>query len=138
MWYILVSFCSFLIADSEFIKISYLCTSKKVTKQILSKSYHLKIAKTKNTIILVRKLKIEQFKVFDYGLSYFYIKSLNTGLHSNFDLCAPYTTIELSGFKKDIVFNSLGYLRHTNDAKVPFERTQFGLARLSVLLPKFM
>ena len=44
----------------------------------------------------------------------------------------------LSGFKKDIVFNNLGYLRHTTDVKVPFERTKFGLARLSVFLPKFI
>ena len=44
----------------------------------------------------------------------------------------------LSGFKKDIVFNNLGYLRHTSDVKVPFERTKFGLARLSVFLPKFI
>ena len=44
----------------------------------------------------------------------------------------------LSGFKKDIVFNNLGYLRHTTDVKVPLERTKFGLARLSVFLPKFI
>ena len=44
----------------------------------------------------------------------------------------------LSGFKNDIVFNNLGYLRHTNDVKVPLERTKFGLARLSIFLPKFI
>ena len=38
-------------------------TSKKVTKKILSKFYHVKIAKPKNTITLVRKLKIEKFKI---------------------------------------------------------------------------
>ena len=38
----------------------------------------------------------------------------------------------LSCFKREIIFNKLGYLRHTEDAKVPFERTKFGLARLSV------
>ena len=31
----------------------------------------------------------------------------------------------------------MGYLRHTDDIKVPFDRTKFGLARLSVFLPKF-
>ena len=44
----------------------------------------------------------------------------------------------LSGFKKEIVFNNLGYLRHTHDVKVPFEKTKFGLARLSVFLPRFI
>ena len=43
----------------------------------------------------------------------------------------------LPGFKKDIVFNNLGYFRHTADVKVPYERTKFGLARLSNFLPKF-
>ena len=38
----------------------------------------------------------------------------------------------LSGFKKEIVFNNLGYSRHTNNVKVPLEKTKFGLARLSV------
>ena len=44
----------------------------------------------------------------------------------------------LASFKKDIIFNNLGYLRHTYDVKVPFERTKFGLARLSVFLPRFI
>ena len=44
----------------------------------------------------------------------------------------------LSGLKKDIEFNNLGYLRHTYDVKVPLERTKFGLARLSVFLLKFI
>ena len=44
----------------------------------------------------------------------------------------------LSGFKKDIVFNNFGYLRHTNDVKVPLEKTKFGLARLSVFLARFI
>ena len=44
----------------------------------------------------------------------------------------------LSSFKNDIVFNNLGYLRHTYEVKVPFERTKFGLARLSVFLPRFI
>ena len=46
--------------------------------------------------------------------------------------------IILSGFKKDIVFNNLGYLRHTFNVKVPFEKTKFDLARPSVILPKFI
>ena len=29
----------------------------------------------------------------------------------------------LSGFKKNIVFNNLGHLRHSSDVKVPFEIT---------------
>ena len=41
-------------------------------------------------------------------------------------------------FKNDIVFKNLGYLRHTYEVKVPFERTYFGLARLSVFFPKFI
>ena len=44
----------------------------------------------------------------------------------------------LSCFNKDIIFNKLGYLRQTEDVKTPFERTKFGLARLSVFLPKFL
>ena len=43
-----------------------------------------------------------------------------------------------SGFKKEIVFNNLGYLRHNHDVQVPFEKTKFGLARLSVFLARFI
>ena len=41
-------------------------------------------------------------------------------------------------FKQNLIFNNLGYLRHTPNVQVPFERTKFGLARLSVFLPKFI
>ena len=52
------------IADSESVQIFYSCTSNKVLKFNLSKPYHAKIAKTKNTITMVRKLEIKKFKIF--------------------------------------------------------------------------
>ena len=44
----------------------------------------------------------------------------------------------LSAFNKNIAINNLGNLRRTDDVKVPFERNKFGLARLSIFLPKFI
>ena len=44
----------------------------------------------------------------------------------------------LTYIKQNLIFNNLGYLRHTPNVQVPFERTKFGLARLSVFLPKFI
>ena len=37
-----------------------------------------------------------------------------------------------------IKFKILGNLRHTYNVKVPFERTKFSLARLSVFIPRFI
>ena len=42
----------------------------------------------------------------------------------------------LSSFKNEIVFNNLGYLSHTYNVKVPFERMKFILIKLSVFLPR--
>ena len=83
MWNILVSFCRSFITDSEFIMIFYIFKIKKVTKLNLVKPYLVKIAKTKNTITLVRKLKIEKL---DHCLSYFNIKKTKFGLHLPFVL----------------------------------------------------
>ena len=60
----MVSFCRYFIADSESLKIFYSCTSKKVKKLNLSKPYHAKLEKTKNTITFLKKLEIEKFKFF--------------------------------------------------------------------------
>ena len=81
-----------------------------------------------------------------YNISvYWYSFSQSFLVSTVFNFCSKsleffviiYSTIEFFlSFKKDIVFNNLGYLRHTNHVKVPFKRTKFGLARLSIFLPK--